>query len=587
MTISFPPPHAGQLPQLPQEPPRDVGGDGTQNGQGGEGGDLGTTDPRTGADIHGHGRGEGTEGADGAENQQQNGNAGANDRGNPGNHGGPNAPGRGGPDGNQGNHGHNGDNGDGNWDRGNWGGRGNDAPGGTNNGQHNGNAGANDRGNGNGNWDRGGNNGNWDRGNGNWDRGNGNGNWDRGSNGWNGGNNGNGNAGNGNASGGLIGGLVGTLNNVVGSLLGQQNATPLPGQQPSFPEQGPRNLGDQGRNPERGIDMPRGGERQGGPPQDVPRSGDAGAAGRTAEAQGRATDAQGRPDAQGRAAADAQGRAATDGQGRATIAQQQAALAGQILAGGLLKEGQAGQNGQQAATKGENTNQAQAGTLAMAAGLLAEQAPGQLASSAGAAAMPRGADEATLPQTAAQQQTRNPGAEAGKDLSQLRQPANDQPRELRNNQPQTLADPRRAETMDPSLAKSMAEAQTRTLADTRQGDPRMANMLARGEAEGKLAQEGADKAKNANQNDPARAAIGDEARQRARLAMSGGGVLTGSAARQALDWVGQQVREWGFDAKGDAEGVHAMRVVAGLIVASVAVLVVIAVLYALRLGFVA
>jgi len=69
----------------------------------------------------------------------------------------------------------------------------------------------------------------------------------------------------------------------------------------------------------------------------------------------------------------------------------------------------------------------------------------------------------------------------------------------------------------------------------------------------------------------------------------GRGLFGGAAeyTRQALDWVGQQVREFGFGASPDADGARAMRVVAGLVVASVGVLVVIGVLYALRIIFVA
>jgi len=68
----------------------------------------------------------------------------------------------------------------------------------------------------------------------------------------------------------------------------------------------------------------------------------------------------------------------------------------------------------------------------------------------------------------------------------------------------------------------------------------------------------------------------------------GRGLFGGAAeyTRQALDWVGQQVREFGFAASPDADGARAMRVVAGLVVASVGVLVVIGVLYALRIIFV-
>jgi hypothetical protein len=54
-----------------------------------------------------------------------------------------------------------------------------------------------------------------------------------------------------------------------------------------------------------------------------------------------------------------------------------------------------------------------------------------------------------------------------------------------------------------------------------------------------------------------------------------------------MDWVGQQVRELGFGSDPSAEGVRAMRVVAGLIAASVVVGVAIALLYALRVVFVA
>ncbi len=178
-------------------------------------------------------------------------------------------------------------------------------------------------------------------------------------------------------------------------------------------------------------------------------------------------------------------------------------------------------------------------------------------------------------------QPRTPGTA---DTAQLRQPAND-PRA-----PTQLADPRRgAETLDPSQAKSTADAQARTLADPRMLDPRLADArlsqaLVRADADAKQLQaDAAEKAKNANLADSARAVNGDESKMRARLAFGGGTLAsTAASARQALDWVGQQVREWGFDAKEGAEGVRAMRVVAGLIAASVIVLVVIALMYALR-----
>lgn len=242
-------------------------------------------------------------------------------------------------------------------------------------------------------------------------------------------------------------------------------------------------------------------------------------------------------------------------------------LAGSTASAAMSMAAQMAAAGQGAATSTPQAPPASASTAAQLAQLAAETlaASGQTAQQAREMLA-----QARTPATA--------------DAAQLRQPAND-PRV-----PTQIADPRRgAETLDPSLAKTSADAQARTTGDPRLLDPRLADArlsqaLVRGDADAKQLQaEMAEKAKNANLADSARAVNGDESKMRARLAF-GGGMLasTAASARQAMDWVGQQVREWGFDAKEGAEGVRAMRVVAGLIAASVVVLVVIALLYALR-----
>ena len=153
------------------------------------------------------------------------------------------------------------------------------------------------------------------------------------------------------------------------------------------------------------------------------------------------------------------------------------------------------------------------------------------------------------------------------------------------------------DALDRMLAKLPADARPMLDArgvDGRQLDPRVADgrlvqadALARSTAEANASRQASDLAKAATATEGGRlpvAADGKSAQSSFGRGLFGGTV---EYTRQALDWVGQQVREFSFGASPDADGVRAMRVVAGLLVASVVVLVAVGVLYALRIIFVA
>jgi len=153
------------------------------------------------------------------------------------------------------------------------------------------------------------------------------------------------------------------------------------------------------------------------------------------------------------------------------------------------------------------------------------------------------------------------------------------------------------DALDRMLAKLPADARPMLDAkgvDGRQLDPRVADgrlvqadALVRSTAETNASRQAGDLAKAATATEGGRlpvAADGKSAQSSFGRGLFGGTV---EYTRQALDWVGQQVREFSFGASPDADGARAMRVVAGLLVASVAVLVAVGVLYALRVIFVA
>ncbi|MEP7043070.1 MAG: hypothetical protein ABI843_08400 [Dokdonella sp.] len=123
--------------------------------------------------------------------------------------------------------------------------------------------------------------------------------------------------------------------------------------------------------------------------------------------------------------------------------------------------------------------------------------------------------------------------------------------------------------------------------DPRVADARSADPSARSMTEAPPSRPSADPTKAAATLD-GRAPVAADGKPNT-LSSFGRGLFGGSAEymRQALDWVGQHVREFGIGASPDADGARAMRVVAGLVVASVGVLLVIGVLYALRIIFLA
>lgn len=229
--------------------------------------------------------------------------------------------------------------------------------------------------------------------------------------------------------------------------------------------------------------------------------------------------------------------------------------------------------------------QTQAALLAQQAALMGAMANAslQLAQdpSASAASLAQGNAAATLPE--------------GRELATaLRQGVREE-RDVRDprNAQQAPADNRRtpSEILAQAFAKAVPDAQTRgNLGDARTPEQRQVDAQTRSDADAKSLRDAADKARNLGTGDASRALSGGEQGRRAGLfsAMAQGGVMAGASEsmRQAMDWVGQQVREFGFGSQSGSEGVHAMRVIAGLIAASVVVLVAIAVLYALRVIFV-
>jgi len=154
-----------------------------------------------------------------------------------------------------------------------------------------------------------------------------------------------------------------------------------------------------------------------------------------------------------------------------------------------------------------------------------------------------------------------------------------------------------SDTLDRLMTKLPADARPTPdarIADGRLLDPRVADArlalpdaAARSTLEGNASRQAGDIAKAASAAE-GRIPLGADGKANT-TSFFGRGLFGGTVeyTRQALDWVGQQVREFSVGNSPDADGARAMRVVAGLVVASVAVLVVIGVLYALRIIFVA
>ena len=243
--------------------------------------------------------------------------------------------------------------------------------------------------------------------------------------------------------------------------------------------------------------------------------------------------------------------------------------------------------------------QQQTGLQMLAAGLMgtmAEEAMPPQMLPGGPVATRTPQDEALQPGLTLTQQQAQQRADL-KDAAQLAR--RDAPADARTAQqtqqtppnPQQLAmaqDPKRpTDVLERFLNKLVPDQpqQTRAQADVKQADARLVEGLAKAEADNR--QRETERTRIANSD--ARMQAADAGAKRGAFAALAGG-MAGSASetvRQAMDWVGQQVREFGFGADAGSEGVRAMRVVAGLIAASVIVGVAIALLYALRIVFVA
>lgn len=157
--------------------------------------------------------------------------------------------------------------------------------------------------------------------------------------------------------------------------------------------------------------------------------------------------------------------------------------------------------------------------------------------------------------------------------------------------PNTLADPRKQAQAEQAQTRPAADAEAQARADQR-GDarnianPRAAESLVRTDVNDPRNARDADKTRNAALSEALRAQQAEGTKRTGLLAaMAQSGSLRGSAsvlARHALDWVGQLAKELGIGSTDGEEGAHAMRVVAGLVIAAIGVLLVIGVIYALR-----
>lgn len=204
------------------------------------------------------------------------------------------------------------------------------------------------------------------------------------------------------------------------------------------------------------------------------------------------------------------------------------------------------------------------------------QTPAQLMQGADARAM-QGAPFAQANST----QSQVPLQEKPQTLTQ--QPAQQQnttrgDKELRNPQ-QLPAEARQRQepgATDRALTKQTAEPQGRTLVDARNAEA---------QARAKGLRDGAD-ARRTGLAENTRQTVNENAKRNELAGTERRPASAMASLRHALDWVGQQARGIGADARTDEEGATTMRVVAGLVVAAVFVGVAIAVLYALRVAFV-
>ncbi|GEM_PF-5475361 len=151
-------------------------------------------------------------------------------------------------------------------------------------------------------------------------------------------------------------------------------------------------------------------------------------------------------------------------------------------------------------------------------------------------------------------------------------------KELRNPQQLPAETRQRQEpgATDRALTKQAAEQQGRTLVDARNAEAQARAKGLRDGADARRTGLAENTRQTVNENTKRSELAGTERRPASAMA----------SLRHALDWVGQQARGIGADARTDEEGATTMRVVAGLVVAAVFVGVAIAVLYALRVAFV-
>jgi hypothetical protein len=364
--------------------------------------------------------------------------------------------------------------------------------------------------------------------------------------------------------GGIIGGVSQTVSSITAAVFGSSVPNALPNTAPNlFTEHMPRFVGDSATQTQPSND--HGSSSQPAPPSPQRASNDTTALPpRNADPtpQPPANPAGGRPEAEG----------------RGVLAQAQAQM----------------QSGIDARTA---QMLAQGGTPLMPM----EHAPETPVQMAGLLAATASEAEALERALTDSQNKAQPQRTDGKDMAaQLRQGAG--PEGDVNTPQQTAQSRQQTDALDRLLAKMQPDARTAPdarAADGRQPDARAADgrlVPTDGrlvQADGTLrsatdtSRQGGDLAKTAaGTTEGGRLPVGADGRS--AQSSFGRGLFGGAAeyTRQALDWVGQQVREFGFGASPDADGARAMRVVAGLVVASVGILVVIGVLYALRIIFV-
>lgn len=347
-----------------------------------------------------------------------------------------------------------------------------------------------------------------------------------------------------------------------------RNGPPVPGNDPGRTGNAPDGRAPGQSNPQ--MTQPAGSGRTDGPP--VSRG----------NSETTTANPGGQPVATGRpVGAEARGTPLAGGNAGATPQAMQQPAQAQAQTAGVLTAGLSAAVAQQALLGGLATNQTAVPQQAVPQNAQLQQNALQNAQARQAAGLPLTPEQRALLQ-GSQVQVPNPAANTPAQEKPLSAPPQQALRGDESRNPQQLpADAKRqAETMDRALAKQTAEQQQARTAN----DPRTTDAQARADA--KALREGVDNKTRANLAD-ARQNVGENAKQNSQLANAErrpGGAT--ESLRQALDWVGQQVRGVGADARTDEEGVTAMRVVAGLVVAATVVGVAIAVLYALRVAFV-